>query len=73
VQAATRSRPPIVSVPLDPHAERARTILASLAGESPQAAAYVLASEPHDIREGVLRRCPPERRDAIVAFLDLRA
>jgi len=73
VQAATCARPPIVSVPLDPHAERARSILASLAGESPQAAAYVLASEPHDIREGVLRRCPPERRDAIVAFLDLRA
>lgn len=72
VQADARARPPIVSVPFDPYAERARSILASLAGESPQAAAYVLVSEPHDIREGVLRRCVPERRDAIVAYLDLR-
>lgn len=69
---AARSRPPVVSMPLDPHAELARSILVSLAGESPQAAAYVLATEPHDIREGVLRRCAPERRDAIVAYLDLR-
>jgi len=66
-------KPPVVSIPFDPHAERARSILSSLAGESPQAAAYVLSSEPHEIREGVLRRCAPERRDAIVAYLDLRA
>lgn len=58
---------------LDPHAQRSRSLLASLAAESPQTAAYVLASEPYDIREGVLRRCTPDRRDAIVAYLDQRA
>lgn len=70
---AEQVKTPAALSAIDPYAERSRTILASLAGESPQAAAYVLASEPHDVREGVLRRCAPERRDAIVTYLDLRS
>src|SRR5690348_13339913 len=66
------SKPHVLASP-DPHAERARSVLASLAAESPQTAAYVLSFEPYDIREGVLRRCSPDRRDAIVAYLDRRA
>jgi flagellar biosynthesis/type III secretory pathway M-ring protein FliF/YscJ len=73
LEKAALAKTPVTFSSIDPHAERSRSILASLAGESPQAAAYVLAFEPHDVREGVLRRCAAERRDAIVAYLDLRS
>lgn len=43
--------------------------LRTLAGETPQAAAYVLASMPLDVRARVLDRCEPFRRAQIDAFL----
>lgn len=73
LEKAPQAKSPVAFSTIDPHAERSRSILASLAGESPQAAAYVLSLESHDVREGVLRRCAPERRDAIVTYLDLRS
>lgn len=52
---------------------RAASVLATLEGESPQAAAYVLASVPDDVRAAVLGRCSPLRREGIVAHLDERS
>lgn len=51
--------------------QRASSVLVSLEGESPHAAAYVLASMPSEIREAVLRRCSPSRRARIAAHLDV--
>ena len=52
---------------VDPSAART---LDALTGESPQTAAYVLASLGADVRADVLTLCEPERRSAIEAFLE---
>lgn len=58
--------------PDDRFDHRAASVLASLEGESPQAAAYVLTSVPDDVRNAVLDRCAPSRREGITAYLDPR-
>ena len=65
--------PPANELPASPPQEavdRASTTLRSLAGESPQTAAYIIASLDAAHRDDVLRLCSPERLRAIRTFLD---
>jgi flagellar M-ring protein FliF len=55
--------------PIDP---RAAAAFDALADESPQAAAYVIASLEPDVRSGVLSLCAGYRRAAIESFLAFR-